>query len=370
MRKSILIFMVLVLFLSCSISIKNTDVLDSIIIECDKQLTEKVGGTIPGAVIALIEDGEIYYLKAYGFKNRKTKETMSVDTIFQVASISKTAFAITVMKLVQDGLIDLDNPIDSYLTQWHLPDTKYNKSGVTARRLLTHSAGISTSGYLGYRPGRQLPSIAQSLSRGLYSVKLKRNPGEKWMYSGGGYTILQLAMEEVTEQGLYEYAETNVFRKMGMKNTTYAYEPSMNNELAKPYNSFGIQIPNYLYTETAAAGLYTTAHDLAQMLIEMMNCYNNKENNLVINRKLLGQMLTPEIEINKKELMGMGLFIFDAGNGVKTYGHSGGNRGWKAQFEFCPDKSSGIIILTNADLARRRIITPLVSAWREYIGKK
>ena len=157
---------------------------------------------------------------------------------------------------------------------------------------------------------------------------------------------------------------------MGMLNSSYVYEPSMNNILAKPYNSIGVQIPNYLYTETAAAGLYTTAHDLVKMLVEIMNCYNNIENNLIINKELLELMMIPEITISKNELMGLGLFIYDVGNGIKTYGHGGSNRGWKSQFEFCPEKNSAIIILTNGDLARKKIRTPIISSWREYIGKK
>jgi len=360
----------LVLFLSCTaVSIKKSNDLDTIILESDKQLTEKVGNTIPGAVIVFIEDGEIYYQNAYGFKDKNAHEAMSVDTIFQVASISKTVFAITVMKLRQEGLIDLNAPIDSYLKKWHLPDSKYNNDEVTAKKILSHSAGLSVGGYLGYRPETQLLSLEQSLSSLFYSVKLKRNPGYKWKYSGGGYTVLQLAVEEIIDRRLSEYTETNILKNMGMEKSSYAYNTSMNNELAKAYNSFGVQIPNYLYTETAAAGLYTTAHDLSILIIQMMNCYNNKENNLVINRKSLELMLTPEIDINKNESMGMGLFIYDVGNGVKTYGHGGVNRGWKAQYEFCPDKNSGIIVLSNGDLGGK-IITPLISAWREYISKK
>jgi len=371
MKKYIILSIILVLFLSCtSISIKKTDSLDSIIADCEKQFNKKTGKSIPGAVIVFIENGEIYYQKAFGYKDKNTREAMSIDTIFQVASISKTVFALTVMKLVQDRIINLDNPINSYLSRWNLPDSKYDKNEVTPRRILAHTAGLSTSGYGGYKPGTQLPSIEQSLSKGIYSVKLKRNPGEKWEYSGGGYTVLQLAIEEKLGQELSEYTKVNVFKQMGMINSSYVYESSMNDKLAKPYNSMGVQIPNYLYTETAAAGLYTTALDLAKMIIEIMNCNNDTGNNLIINKELLELMMTPEINIGKNELMGMGLFICDVGNGIKTYGHSGGNRGWKAHFEFAPEKNNGIIILTNGDSGRNRLINPLLSAWKEYIIKK
>jgi len=368
--KFIFIFFISILFLSCPISVKNTDDLESFIVDCEKQLDKKIGKSIPGAVVVIIENGEIYYKKTFGYKDKKAKEPMSLETIFQVGSISKTAFALTVMKLVQEGLIDLDIPIDSYLNRWHLPDSKYNKDGVTARRILSHTAGLSTPGYWGYNPKKQLPTLEQSLSSFIYSVKMKKNPGEKWKYSGGGYTVLQLAVEEILGQSLSEYTEANIFGKMGMTNSSYIYNPDMKNKLSKPYNFFGIQIPNYLYTEASAAGLYTTAPDLAKMIIEMINCYYNMENNLVINKEILELMMVPEAAIDKKEYMGMGVFINDVGNGIKTYGHGGDNRGWKAQFGFCPDKKSGIVILTNGNLAKRVITTPLITSWREYIGKK
>jgi len=366
-----LLLFAIMLFISCSdLSIKGSRDLDSLITECDKQLTEKVGKTIPGAVIVFIENGEIYYQKAYGVKNKNTHEAISVDTIFQVASISKTVFAITVLKLMQEGLIDIDKPISFYLTRWLLPDSKYDNSGVIARRILAHSAGLSVEGYLGYRPKTKLPTLEQSLSSFLYSVKLKRNPGDKWKYSGGGYTVLQLAIEEITGQELSKYTKTNVFNNLRMTKSSYAYDISMNNDLAKPYNYLGAEIPNYLFTETAAAGLYTTAHDLSLLIIEIMNCYNNRENNLVISKESLELMMAPEIDISKYESMGMGLFIYDLSNNIKTYGHGGVNRGWRAQYEFCPYKNSGIVVLSNSDLGGKKIINPLISVWREYIIKK
>jgi CubicO group peptidase (beta-lactamase class C family) len=373
MKKYLLLSFALVLLLSCSgsiISVNNTIDLDSIIVECEKQLIEKVGKTIPGAVIVFIGNGEIYYQKAFGYKDKKLQEAMSLDTIFQVASISKPVFAITVMKLKQEGLINIDNPIDSYLQNWYLPDSKYDKNGVNARRILTHSAGLSTSGYLGYNPKKKLPTLEQSLSSFFYSVKLKSYPGEKWKYSGGGYSVLQLAVEEIIGLNLAEYAETNIFKNMGMVKSSYTYDTSMNKELAKPYNLFGIQVPNYLFSETAAAGLYTTSHDLALMIIEIMNCYNYKENNFVLSRETLELMFTPEINIDNKSSMGIGFFIHYIGNNKKTYGHGGSNQGWRAHFEFCPDKNSGIIILTNGNSGRSRLILPLLETWREYLSKK
>lgn len=357
------------LFQSCvTISIKSANELDSIVAEIDGQLSEKTDKNIPGVVIALIENGEVYYQKAFGFKNRKTQEVMSVDTVFQVASISKSVFALAIMKLMEEGQIDIDSPIESYLTQWKLPESKYNSNEVTARKILTHSAGLSVHGYPGYNPKKELPSIEQSLSN-RFRVKLKNEPGKIWKYSGGGYTILQLALENITGQSLSEYMKDTILKEMGMTKSSYDYNYIMNNDLAKPYNRLGVEIPNYLYTEKAAAGLYTTVIDLAQMIIEIMRCYNNIDNNSVISRETLELIINSQMEIDKETSMGMGFFIFNIGNGVKTYGHSGGNRGWRAHYEFSLEKNSGIVVLTNSD-SGKKVISPILSTWRNYVCEK
>jgi CubicO group peptidase (beta-lactamase class C family) len=388
MRRLIFCNIIAILFLSCSIiSIKETNSLESIIFQLDEQFNNKAGEKIPGAVIVFIKDGNIFYQQAFGYKDKENEVIMTLDTIFQVASISKSICALGVMKLYEEGLAALDEPVENYLSRWQIPETKYQTRGITIRRLLSHTAGTSVHGYAGYPPAIGLPSVEQSLLGNPNSeyrkhhktpVALKRKPGQKWKYSGGGYTILQLATEEITGQKFSDYMDTNVLKMLGMGNSSFVYNPQMITNLATPYSSSLKPVPNFLFIEEAAAGLYTTAEDLANMIVELIKCYHGEDNNFVISRETLNMMLIPEAEMGmmqkmmmgqlvKNLNMGLGLFIADLGNGKITYGHGGNNQGWTSHFEFCPETKDGLIILTNGNVANFKLIEPLKKAWYKYL---
>jgi CubicO group peptidase (beta-lactamase class C family) len=373
------VFILVVLVPSCaSFSVTGFDSLDALIADCEKQLPGIVSNRVPGAVITFIKDGRIYYEKAFGYKNRQNKESMKTDTIFQAASISKTVTALGVMKLVEAGKLQLDEPVETYLTRWHIPDSKYDSNEVTVRRLLSHSAGISEGGDPGYPPGLGIPLIEQSLSGNkgnrywIYNnraVKLIDKPGTQWRYSGGGYSILQLVTEEVTGNDFSYYMDNEVLKKIKIINSSYSYNENMDGYLATPYSMLLAEIPNYIFTEKAAAGLYTTSGDLAAMIIELMNCYNGEPNAFVINKKTLAIMLEEETGITEKRKMGLGFFITELENNRKTYGHRGTNKGWRVCYAFSPDTKDGIVILTNGNNGYSAIIDPLLDSWEKYIGK-
>jgi CubicO group peptidase (beta-lactamase class C family) len=107
------------------------------------------------------------------------------------------------MKLVEAGKLDLDAPVDNYLTRWHIPPSAFDATKVTARRLLSHTAGTSVHGYYGWPPAKDLPSVEASLNgdnNGSGPVVLEREPGAAFVYSGGGFTLLQLLIEEISQQ--------------------------------------------------------------------------------------------------------------------------------------------------------------------------
>ena len=153
------------------------------------------------------------------------------DTVFQVGSISKPVTAWGVMRLVQQGKLDLDAPVDRYLTRWHLPPSPFDADGVTIRRLLSHSAGLNSQDYspIATRP---LPSLEQSLSgesggvnarRGSDDVRITMAPGQQHSYSNGGYTLLQLAIEEVTGEPFARYMQREVLDPLGMTHSSFTW---------------------------------------------------------------------------------------------------------------------------------------------------
>jgi CubicO group peptidase (beta-lactamase class C family) len=119
---------------------------------------------VPGAAVALIQNGEVVFAKGYGHANVAQGETVTTRTGFNIGSISKTVAAWGVMHLVEQGKLKLDEPVATYLTRWQLTDTEFDAAGVTVRRLLSHTAGLSLHGYPGFGPDDQLPAVEASLS--------------------------------------------------------------------------------------------------------------------------------------------------------------------------------------------------------------
>ncbi|PCJ14321.1 MAG: hypothetical protein COB10_04540 [Planctomycetota bacterium] len=145
--------------------------------------------SVPGAAIAIIENGEIVLQKGYGFSDIENEVKVDTKTGFNIGSISKTFAAWGVMNLVQDGKLDLDAPAEKYLSRWHLPESEFDSNEVTIRRLLSHTAGLSLHGYPGWSPTDELPTIEESLNgknNGPGRVEIIMEPGTRYKYSGGG----------------------------------------------------------------------------------------------------------------------------------------------------------------------------------------
>ena len=227
----------------------------------------------PGAAVSLVRDGELVWSEGYGLADRERGVPVTTDTVFQVASISKAVTSWGVMRLVESGQLELDAPVEQYLTRWHLPRSNYDASGVTIRRLLSHSAGLSVHGYPGLRPDVPLPSLEESLSGnngGAGAVRITMEPGAQFSYSGGGYTLLQLIVEEVTGETFSAYMQREVLDPLGMVHSSFEWRADLHPATAIAYSETGASLPNYLFTEQAAAGLYTTAPDLARFVAAEM----------------------------------------------------------------------------------------------------
>ncbi len=181
--------------------------MDAAIAEIDKNRRGNVA-------FVLIESGKV-------FDEHFTSVGQAVDgeTLFQVASMSKWITAWGVMTLVEAGKLDLDAPVSTYLSRWSLPESEFDNSGVTVRRLLSHTAGLTDGlGYGGFAPGQPVQPIEASLTRAADAspgadgaVRVGIEPGSAFEYSGGGYTLLQLIVEEVSGQSFNDYMRSAVF---------------------------------------------------------------------------------------------------------------------------------------------------------------
>jgi CubicO group peptidase (beta-lactamase class C family) len=192
------------------------------------------------------------------------------NTVFQVSSLSKWISAFGVMALVADGRLALDTPVSRYLHRWQLPPSTFDHELVTVRRLLSHTAGLTDGlGYDGFEPGTPVQSLEQSLTHAADadngvdgSVHIGLAPGSAFQYSGGGYTLLQLLVEEVSGKSFDIYMRDAVFEPLGMSHSSYCWGDSSERVLAEFYKADGTRAEHCRYTALAAVSLYTSLADL------------------------------------------------------------------------------------------------------------
>ena len=309
----------------------------------------------------LIERGEIaerYFMSAGA----------SVDgsTVFQVASLGKWVTAWGVMVLIEEGALDLDKPVSEYLTRWQLPSSEFDSSGVTVRRLLSHTAGLDDGlGYDGFDRPEDIQSLEDSLTRALDAspgnsgvVELGAEPGSEWNYSGGGYTILQLLIEEVSGQSFPEFMSERVFAPLGMSRTTFSHQKALSLGLAQNFDLEGNTEPFRWYTALAATSLFTSADDLAIFV----KAQTKSGDQSVLSDEALALMRTPHASQMGADIWGLGPMLYASNNqGGHIVGHDGNNGpAINTVARFDAATGNGIVILsTGSDM----IATKLAGEW-------
>ncbi|MFZ1330772.1 MAG: serine hydrolase [Flavobacteriales bacterium] len=304
---------------------------------------------VPGAAIAIIQNGKVILQKGYGIANVEKQLKVTDRTGFNIASISKTISAWGVMKLVEQGKLELDAPADTYLTRWHLPGSEFDANGVTIRRLLSHTAGLSLHGYPGWATTDTLPTIEESLSgktNGAGEVKLIMEPGTRWKYSGGGYTMLQLIIEGVTGKSFAAYMRSAILDPLGMTNSGFDINETIMNASSLEHNSYGEVIPFELFTAQAAAGFHTTIEDLAKFALASLKVTGKQSS--VLQASTIDSMMTAAPASDGR--YGLGYSIEEIG-GSKTVlvGHGGANDGWHSILQLDPRTRDGFIMITNGE---------------------
>lgn len=370
---SILLIIILGMFLSCSTTrptqnaiLHKTDSLYVEIKQLGQQLTVK--NSVPGVAVALIRDGKTAWIQSIGYADLANKKPITPETIFNIGSISKLVSSWGFMQLTEKGLVKLDDPVDQFLTRWHLPESEFDKSKVTLRRILSHTAGLSVHGYGGSDQGTTLLSLEESLNgktkRNGETVHLISDPATKWEYSGGGYTIAQLLLEKKTGQSFSTYMKHNIFLPLGMKHTSYEWTTEMMTASATPYDEQGNPVKNRIFTEKAAAGLQTTIKDLVRFA-ELSITPESSQLNKVLRPRTIKLMETPVFPSSNEGESGLG-YRFMNYEDFKTIGHTGENVGWSAAMFLDLPTKSGIIILCNGSNGDR-VWFPIYQSWMKTV---
>lgn len=304
---------------------------------------------VPGVSIAVVRDGKIRFSKGYGMANTETGTKVNDETLFQAGSISKPLAALGALKLVEEGLLDLDTDVNTYLKNWKVPNNEFTKEQkITLRHLLTHTAGTTVHGFPGYNQQESMPSTIGVLDGkgNTDALDIDTQPGTNWRYSGGGYTIMELIVEEVTGMELDAYLDPMILTPLGMSHSTFAQPlPENKHALASAaYTADGKIIDGYWnnYPEQAAAGLWTTPTDLANYYISIQEIMAGERNN-PLTKSTVEQMLTKH-----KNDWGLGPTLKTI-DGDLLFGHGGKNAGFSNNMMGYVNKGDAAIVMTNGD---------------------
>jgi CubicO group peptidase (beta-lactamase class C family) len=336
---------------------------------------------IAGISIAVIDEGEIHWAAGYGEKRWGGGDPVTPDTLFQAGSISKFVTAIGALRLAETGTLDLDADAATLLTSWSIPANPFTAtSPVTARRLLSHTAGTTVDGFLGYRPTvPRLPTLVEILNgtrpANSQPIVVAREPGTEFDYSGGGLTVLQQLMIDVSGQSFADLLGASVLARAGMARSSFEQPlPAAKVPEAAASHPFpAAPLPGtehaYVYPELAAAGLWTTASDLARLGLSLQRAAAGSEGE-VLEPATAQAMLTPVLD-GAFGASGLGVFFDDVAD-PRWFCHSGGNIGFTANLVVRMDGRSGVAVLVNDFFAGRPFIdeivrtVALVYGWQDW----
>ena len=316
---------------------------------------------VPGLSIAVIRNYQIEWVKAYGWADTTARTPATPATLFSAGSISKLATAAAALVLVQQGRLNLEAPINTYLKSWQLAENDFTRQKpVNLRLLLSHQAGTSQSAYFGFVPGKgPLPSVVDILSGQPQAetrpVVVNRLPGTGFQYSGGGYLVAQLAMMDATGRAFAPLTDKLLFRPLKMRGATFAQPlpPALAARAAWAYseNSWFKGMP-YVYPQQAPAGLYATPTDLARLLIEVQQAYRGRGR--VLTQASARAMITPQAEVSNgtyREQMGLGAFLLQRADKTdeasRYFEHTGVNAGFLAYAIGSVTGGNGVVIMMN-----------------------
>jgi len=245
---------------------------------------------LPGFSVVVFENYKIVYSKQFGQKSANSSEKINENTAFSTASISKPITALLCFILEEKGLINLNEPIGKSLKRWHLPKSKFTENNSpTWKQFLNHTAGTTQSGFEDHYEGEKIPTLEESLlgkiPRYDKEIEFTFEPGTDWQYSGGGYTIIQMALEDTFNKPIAELAKEYIFSPLGLKNTTMIQpnEKGFLTNIASVHDKDGKVIKTGLpiTPQVGASGLWSTPTDLAKIAIEMQNALLNKNNKVI-----------------------------------------------------------------------------------------
>lgn len=368
MKKLVSLLIILLIF-GCKDNAQQINRIDDSQIS-KSELTAKIESLIDsahvtGISITIFNDDKIAYQKSFGYSNLDKKDSLTNQTVFYGASLSKAVFGYLVAQLETEGIIDLEKPLQDYLDK-PLPDYEFEKEWrgysnlkndkryekITARMCLSHTTGLPNWRWMTkendfFREGK---------------IRFLIDPGTRYYYSGEGIQLLQFVIEQITGKGLEQLAQERIFQPLKMNMTSYVWQEKFNNKYCNSHSTEEKVFPKDINHEANAAGsLETTLEDYSKFIEHIFELINNKsattdllfKPNIKIKSKTqFGYQAWEDTNVyNSIELsygLGWGLLMSPYGKGAFKEGHGDGFQHYSIIF---PEKNIGIIILSNSDNA-------------------
>ncbi|MGJ5816327.1 serine hydrolase [Paludibaculum fermentans] len=327
---------------------------------------------VPGVSVAVIHGGRVEWARGYGQRDAGSGAPVTAETLFQAASLSKGVAASVAMRLVEQGKLSLDEDVNEKLRSWKVPENEFTKvEKVTLRRLLSHNAGLTVHGFPGYAVGAAVPTLPQLLDgkapANTAAVRVNKAPGSGYRYSGGGYEVMQLLLEDVTGQKFADLARALILDPLGMKVSSYEQPLGMERArtAASGYRGEGKAIVGrwHTYPEETAAGLWTTPSELARWVLEI------QKPGKVLKAETVKTMLS-----KAAGQYGLGIGLNETA-GRASFSHGGANEGYRCQYFAYRDSGEGAVVMTNGDwggdLAMEILRSIAVEyGWVDYLPKE
>ena len=340
---------------------------DSTVATLDRLVPELMASLhVRGVSIAGIEHRRVAWDRQYGVRRAGSPEKVERDTVFEACSMTKTPFAYLVLRLVEQGKLDLDKPLAAYLDKPYLAGQPLHRR-ITARMVLSHTSGFPNWRQGGWRKGGPLPVLFE--------------PGTRFGYSGEGFLYLQRVVEHVTGTPVERYIKKELFEPSGMTLSSYVWEDRYEKLAAAGHDTKGRVKPNRPLFRRANAGysLYCTPCDYARFLVEILKEDRSAEH--ALSARSIDAMLTPATKATGRKPVdrpdkpvsdvayrGLGWAIDKTAAGDRVY-HGGSNgTGFRCYCEFDRRRGSGIVVMTNAGGGKRLWQRLIASPWSERKG--
>lgn len=330
----------------------------------------------PGVSIAVINDFDIDWAQGFGVRDVRSPTKVTTQTLFQAGSISKAIFALAVMRLVQEGRLDLNEDINRYLSTWKVPANSGWQPKINLRQILSHTAGLTVHGFPGYQSSTSLPTVAQILNgeSPANTAKIEVNilPGIQYRYSGGGTTVAQHLLTDLFNRPFPKIMNELLLGPLELCHSTF--EQPLSGKWAKhaatahPYKSIPLKGKFHTYPEMAAAGLWTTPTDLATVGVELLKILNNKKQDGLLSRETIENMFTPQLsdqKVGEGEYAGLGFFC-NGKDGSFYFEHGGWDEGFIAYMRFYKNLGKGAVIMINSNEGNRLVNEILRAIAQEY----